>query len=281
MDLTALLGLGKPLGSELVNVGVFNTNMDTLDNAVLLTAGQTLTNKTLTAPTISGPTITGGASVAGGLTVTNTGLTVTTGGLTVTAGGMTVTAGNVGIGVAPAPQQGLALQGSILSGNATQHSIVAQATASSAATGLVGGVYSQATTAAASFTTTSAVDFYAANPSKGAGSTITSAYGMFVESVTVGGTNNYGLYINAPSGASGDNMGAVIRGDVALGGSTAQLATTATSGFIYVDSCAGTPTGVPARYGGGEGSGNVPMVYDTTAHKIWFYVGSWRGVAVT
>jgi hypothetical protein len=55
------------------------------------------------------------------------------------------------------------------------------------------------------------------------------------------------------------------------------LATTATAGMMCIASCAGTPTGVPV----GAGNGDIPMIYDQTAHKIWFYHGgTWRGVLV-
>lgn len=57
---------------------------------------------------------------------------------------------------------------------------------------------------------------------------------------------------------------------------TSALATTATAGFLGVNSCAGTPTGVPASIP----TGQIPIVYDTTANKIWFYNGSWRGILV-
>lgn len=52
---------------------------------------------------------------------------------------------------------------------------------------------------------------------------------------------------------------------------TAAVATTATDGFLYVTSCAGTPTGVPTAK-----TGRVPIVVDTTNHKLYFYDGSWR-----
>jgi hypothetical protein len=59
-------------------------------------------------------------------------------------------------------------------------------------------------------------------------------------------------------------------GGVILAGGA--LATSATSGFLYVRSCAGTPTGTPTT----EGSA-VPIVVDTTNHKLYFYSGgSWR-----
>lgn len=56
----------------------------------------------------------------------------------------------------------------------------------------------------------------------------------------------------------------------------AALATNATAGFLYLPTCAGTPTGVPATE-----TGTAAAVYDTTANKIWVYNGSWRGVVVT
>lgn len=58
---------------------------------------------------------------------------------------------------------------------------------------------------------------------------------------------------------------------------TSALATNATEGFFHVQSCNGTPTGTPASIP----TGQIPMVYDTSANKIWFYNGSWRGVVVT
>jgi hypothetical protein len=53
---------------------------------------------------------------------------------------------------------------------------------------------------------------------------------------------------------------------------TAAIATTATDGFLYVPSCAGTPTGTPTTY-----TGRVPLVVDTTNNKLYFYsTGAWR-----
>jgi len=52
----------------------------------------------------------------------------------------------------------------------------------------------------------------------------------------------------------------------------AAIATNATNGFLYVPSCAGTPTGTPTTY-----TGRVPIVVDTTNNKLYFYSGgSWR-----
>ena len=44
------------------------------------------------------------------------------------------------------------------------------------------------------------------------------------------------------------------------------LATAATDGFLYVPTCAGTPTGTPTAQ-----TGTVPIVVDTTNHKLYFY----------
>lgn len=50
------------------------------------------------------------------------------------------------------------------------------------------------------------------------------------------------------------------------------LATNATDGFLYVPTCAGTPTGVPTSL-----TGFAPIVVNTTNNKLYFYSGgSWR-----
>jgi hypothetical protein len=53
---------------------------------------------------------------------------------------------------------------------------------------------------------------------------------------------------------------------------TAALATTATDGFLYIPTCAGTPTGVPTAR-----TGTVAMVFDTTNNKLYIYDGGWLG----
>ena len=59
-------------------------------------------------------------------------------------------------------------------------------------------------------------------------------------------------------------------GGVVVG--TAALATTATDGFLYVPTCAGTPTGTPTTQ-----TGTAPIVINTTNNKLYFYSGgAWR-----
>lgn len=63
-----------------------------------------------------------------------------------------------------------------------------------------------------------------------------------------------------------DNSGNVIAG------ASAALATTATNGFLYVPTCAGTPTGTPTTV-----TGMAPIVVNTTNNKLYFYSGgAWR-----
>jgi hypothetical protein len=60
-----------------------------------------------------------------------------------------------------------------------------------------------------------------------------------------------------------------IGGSVAVG---ASVATTATDGFLYVPTCAGTPTGTPTTV-----TGCAPIVVNSTNNKLYFYSGgAWR-----
>jgi hypothetical protein len=100
--------------------------------------------------------------------------------------------------------------------------------------------------------------------------TVTTVVGNFAfgtagdMSITRNGTNG-AMVFSAWSGA----------GDIVIG-LTGIKGTTDTTGFFDITSCAGAPTGVP----GGVPSGKIPMQYDTTNNKIWFYNGAWRGVVV-
>jgi hypothetical protein len=53
---------------------------------------------------------------------------------------------------------------------------------------------------------------------------------------------------------------------------TGALATNATTGFLYVPTCPGTPTGTPTAF-----SGRAPIVINSTNNKLYFYSGgAWR-----
>ena len=101
--------------------------------------------------------------------------------------------------------------------------------------------------------------------SAGGGTTlgVKAAIDIFRES---GGTAGVVFY------TSGTERGRIdANGNTIAGGSVA-LATTATNGFLYVPTCAGTPTGTPTAI-----TGMVPIVVNTTNNKLYFYSGgAWR-----
>jgi len=78
-------------------------------------------------------------------------------------------------------------------------------------------------------------------------------------------TNTLGFVTN-----STERMRIDVSGNVVVG--AAALATTATNGFLYVPTCAGTPTGTPTTH-----TGMAPIVVNTTNNKLYFYSGgAWR-----
>jgi len=53
---------------------------------------------------------------------------------------------------------------------------------------------------------------------------------------------------------------------------SAAIATNATDGFLYITTCAGTPTGTPTTF-----TGRVPIIFDTTNSQFWIYTGgAWK-----
>lgn len=58
--------------------------------------------------------------------------------------------------------------------------------------------------------------------------------------------------------------------------SSAALATNATNGFLYIDTCAGAPTGTPTAF-----TGRVALIYDTTNNNFYIYNGAWKKVTLT
>ncbi len=63
-------------------------------------------------------------------------------------------------------------------------------------------------------------------------------------------------------------------------GSGLEANTTATSGFVYIPTCNGPPTGSPSL---AAGSGQVPMIYDRANNKLWINIGgsTWKFVTLT
>lgn len=66
-------------------------------------------------------------------------------------------------------------------------------------------------------------------------------------------------------------------GNITVG--TAAVATNATNGFLYIPTCAGTPTGTPTTK-----TGRAAVVLDSTNKKIYFYnpaSSAWEGVTIS
>ncbi len=61
-------------------------------------------------------------------------------------------------------------------------------------------------------------------------------------------------------------------GNFAIG--TGALATSATNGFLYLPSAAGSPTGAPTAF-----AGRVPLLVDTLNNRLWGYNGGWRNLS--
>lgn len=81
-----------------------------------------------------------------------------------------------------------------------------------------------------------------------------------------------GLSFTASDGAT-VRMKIDANGNVSIG--NAALATTATDGFLYIDSCAGAPTGTPTAI-----TGRIPIVYDSTNNKLYAYNSAWKSVTL-
>lgn len=82
---------------------------------------------------------------------------------------------------------------------------------------------------------------------------------------------NTGMYSNGADNlafATAGTLRAIFDqlGNHVVGGS---VATNATDGFLYLPTCAGTPTGTPTTYGG-----RIPMVIDSSNHKAYIYSGA-------
>ena len=91
-------------------------------------------------------------------------------------------------------------------------------------------------------------------PTKAGQLTFNTARGDAVGLGTFNGTSwSYSLFV--------DGNGSALAGQPSL-------ATNATNGFLYVPTCAGTPTGTPTAI-----TGMAPIVVDTTNNKLYFYSG--------
>ncbi len=236
---------------------------------------------------------------AGGITGATGAVTIGTG-LTLTADTLT---GNLSTGVNAATQ-------SVVGGTLTTQDLVLRANAADTTTGLVyfGGaldaVYSEVNnwigigtavpniaaggtgTTARGITIVSAGANYAGLEMKRLTSTAASTLGYisFYNGTTLvgafgcngGGATDAGEFVVEVKPTGGAIVGKLTvksTGSVVIG--SAALATGATDGFLYIPTCAGTPTGAPTAF-----TGRVAMIFDTTNSKFYIYNGGWLGGTV-
>ena len=103
------------------------------------------------------------------------------------------------------------------------------------------------------------------------GTTKISYYDTTLTNGTPGSETAFISFGTANSGTLAERMRITAAGNIVAGASAA-LATNATDGFLYVPTCAGTPTGTPTAI-----TGMAPIVVNTTNNKLYFYSGgSWR-----
>lgn len=103
------------------------------------------------------------------------------------------------------------------------------------------------------------------NPSLGTG---TGTPANIIINGVVGATTGTG----AQTVSAAITVAGVVNGQlpsVVLG--SAAIATNATDGFLYIPTCAGSPSGTPTTK-----TGRVALVYDTSAHQFWIYDTAWK-----
>ena len=106
-----------------------------------------------------------------------------------------------------------------LTGNTFQIGVYANPTFDSGATSWCAGTYTKVTTAAASYTQGTAFALAVGSPTLGAGSAITSQYGIYIYNQGLAGvTNAYGIFITSQSGAATTNVGLYNQGTTTLSG---------------------------------------------------------------
>ena len=107
---------------------------------------------------------------------------------------------------------------------------------------------------------------YTAGPALQIWPTGSSFQGMYFDAGSSSGADI--LFRSSPSGTAALT---IKQGNGSLVCNAAAIATNATDGFLYIATCAGTPTGTPTGF-----TGRVALVYDTSAHQFWIYDGGWK-----
>lgn len=99
-------------------------------------------------------------------------------------------------------------------------------------------------------------------------------YSVGTGKFTVGMPGSSTSYIISDFGSGNARFTIDSGGSVIVG--SAAIATSATSGFLYIATGNGTPSGVPTSY-----TGRVPFYFDTSTNKLYIYNGAWKSVTLT
>lgn len=253
IDLAASFTTSGANALTLTTSGSTNVTLPTTGTLATLAGSEAFTNKTITSAAMSG-TFTGAHTYSGVVTMSDTTDATTVGpaGGAILSGGLYVTkkivcSGNMGVGANPN-----------IGSSSSPNLVLTIAGAAGA-----GILECQRATASTTVGAACAV-WYAYNG--------TNEIGTIQGQNAVNATSNSGMWVmrtaNAGTEATAltlDNKQNVIIGNAAL-------ATNATDGFLYIPTCAGTPTGVPT-----SNTGRVAMIYDTTNNKFYIYNAAWKG----
>jgi hypothetical protein len=185
----------------------------------------------------------------------------------------------LGFNAPPLPETMFQVRGALRQNSGVSLPVLVDGEVPSTATNTAVMYRTAPTTQTASFTLTNLIHYQALQGTLGAGSTVTNQFGYFATDTLVDAAgNNFGFYGAIPAGSGRFNFYAAGTAPNVFAGSTVvgtdALATTATSGFLYIPTCAGAPTGVPAGF-----TGTVPIVFDTTNNKLYVYDGAWLSTA--
>ncbi len=116
-----------------------------------------------------------------------------------------------------------------------------------------------------------------------------SSWGMFKHGAALGSNSAPGFFFSGDTNTGvyspgADQVAVATNGTqrltVSANGSTvvgmAALSTSATDGFLYIPTCAGTPSGTPTAF-----TGRAPIVLDTTNNRLYVHNGSaWKYAAL-
>jgi hypothetical protein len=176
--------------------------------------------------------------------------------------------GQVGIGQTPTAGATLSL-GKNITGATTSFGVRSFQTIQSDVTSNARLFQATGNTAAAAFTLTNLVNYYASGGSFGAGSAVTNQFGFLADSSLTGATNNYGFYSNIASGTGRFNFYAngtadnYFAGNVGIGTSSPNKSSSSTALTVN--------TGTAANYSAVEWASGNTLNYHINANDSAIY----------